>query len=559
MSKNKGSWIVVIIIIAVGLFFLYKPLEERTKVNFDEMSRAEQQNFLINANSGLNQPSLFSAWGKKRNCESYSDGMHQITSTSQNINCQGLLQFYNSNYKPTKEWGRYRDEIKNPSSSNWRVDYNIRNSDVGGWYECYECSYPPCERDSHCRDFGYEECNKYYGSCSKGEGECNKDSDCCDSSECGKDGLDDDEEWTGTRKCSESKNSILGEYLEWDCKAGKCKSDTDWDIWESCQSGYVCDNQKCKKSSDFCNDDDGTDIYKKGTVYDNSGSYKDYCKDNNYVYEYSCKNVKHYKTSYNCEFGCSDGKCKQEEEKCYDSDGGKNIFNKGYVLDKWGKHYDSCSDDKNIREYYCVGQMAATCPSGYICSDGACIISREEPNIVEYKSPRISIQGNNVFGYFYLENKGGDMEKNYLLEMQVVPSGHGAYVAYGNEHYSTPGGSTKTCNPDYRWNVHDTFKLDEDGKIIVNVLARNVDAGTYDVYAVLVDKCWTSSGNTAYPPYERGKLIKTITIKRECNTEADIDCDGIISNVEFDKSVKSWKEGNISNINFDKIIGAWKK
>lgn len=66
---------------------------------------------------------------------------------------------------------------------------------------------------------------------------------------------------------------------------------------------------------------------------------------------------------------------------CSDSDGGQNIFIKGYVsAPNQGPAADSCQSLSIVNEYYCYSINAWTaanirCPDGYLCSDGACTLT----------------------------------------------------------------------------------------------------------------------------------------------------------------------------------------
>ncbi|MFH0737090.1 MAG: Kazal-type serine protease inhibitor family protein [Candidatus Micrarchaeota archaeon] len=64
---------------------------------------------------------------------------------------------------------------------------------------------------------------------------------------------------------------------------------------------------------------------------------------------------------------------------CTDSDGGKDLFTKGSATDAQGSMADVCKDALQVTEAYCTGTKASSetipCPSGYACSDGACIKS----------------------------------------------------------------------------------------------------------------------------------------------------------------------------------------
>jgi len=62
---------------------------------------------------------------------------------------------------------------------------------------------------------------------------------------------------------------------------------------------------------------------------------------------------------------------------CSDSDGGKDLFDKGTATDARRSLSDACEDSLQVREAYCTGDSATDeifpCPRGYACSDGRCV------------------------------------------------------------------------------------------------------------------------------------------------------------------------------------------
>ena len=64
-----------------------------------------------------------------------------------------------------------------------------------------------------------------------------------------------------------------------------------------------------------------------------------------------------------------------KEEKCWDSDGGRNYYEKGVVETSQGKKLeDHCNDDGTLTEKFCSDGDAkaekVVCENS--CSDGAC-------------------------------------------------------------------------------------------------------------------------------------------------------------------------------------------
>ncbi|MEK6882108.1 MAG: hypothetical protein AABY22_21000, partial [Nanoarchaeota archaeon] len=63
---------------------------------------------------------------------------------------------------------------------------------------------------------------------------------------------------------------------------------------------------------------------------------------------------------------------------CTDSDGGKDVYVKGNMIDQNGANKtDFCSDSSKVGEYYCNNNLGSfttlDCPSTGYCSDGACV------------------------------------------------------------------------------------------------------------------------------------------------------------------------------------------
>ncbi len=147
-----------------------------------------------------------------------------------------------------------------------------------------------------------------------------------------------------------------------------------------------CKNGRCievKRGVTCLDSDGGKDYYLKGevkrTVFGREQSeVEDRCigKDVREVY---CDDVELRYTYYNCPNGCKNGAC----IKCTDSDGGKNYYVKGYIINEEGiRSDDECNPgpdttSNTLLEYYCTGNLQEPalgikfeCPYG--CKDGAC-------------------------------------------------------------------------------------------------------------------------------------------------------------------------------------------
>src|SRR3989338_6180089 len=154
-----------------------------------------------------------------------------------------------------------------------------------------------------------------------------------------------------------------------------------------------------------CTDSDGgVNPFWKGALSDKksiSGSLKqDTCFDRFTVLEYSCEKPEGEKIK--CEFGCSEGTCKESgsrdlsssncydtdsandpyivgsvaspQETCIDSDGGKDYFTQGAVSHPnqvvESVQRDFCIEENVLIEQTCEGTFRVECPKG--CSHGVC-------------------------------------------------------------------------------------------------------------------------------------------------------------------------------------------
>jgi len=129
-------------------------------------------------------------------------------------------------------------------------------------------------------------------------------------------------------------------------------------------------------SCSACNDSESTgDIFAYGEVVYIGITYADACYDETNVIEYYCSEGELVRDVKPCPEGylCSDGICSSSD--CEDSDG-MDVHTKGTVTKGNLTYTDSCSDE-GVVEYYCadgqIASMTTSCPSGYECSDGACV------------------------------------------------------------------------------------------------------------------------------------------------------------------------------------------
>ncbi len=176
-----------------------------------------------------------------------------------------------------------------------------------------------------------------------------------------------------------------------------------------------CNKAVCSTEKPVCTDTDGGKISTtRGTITEprtaDGPQHTDYCQNTNTKqpwYNYDCEGddcpacegelcgIREYfctdpyiTTTYqdiSCPDGCVDGEClftnDLEEGECYDSDNGKNFFEKGTTYDhgEFNPSFDSC-EENILTEYYCIlddrgvdyrKNIIYDCPYG--CEDGKCI------------------------------------------------------------------------------------------------------------------------------------------------------------------------------------------
>ncbi|MFH1638095.1 MAG: excalibur calcium-binding domain-containing protein [Candidatus Woesearchaeota archaeon] len=161
---------------------------------------------------------------------------------------------------------------------------------------------------------------------------------------------------TQTKKCTQGSllkyrcngKSLEEKYQNYDCTYN-------WRYKELCS--YGCEEGKCNPGCEL-------------------GDLEEYrCDDDKLEQKYQWRDCTFtWNTEKYCDYGCENGKCKP----CEDSDGGKDIYTKGYVyVDYRGNSYDECHTNpykEYVWERFCLNGRYESdlieCPNG--CSDGAC-------------------------------------------------------------------------------------------------------------------------------------------------------------------------------------------
>ncbi|MBN1170508.1 hypothetical protein JXA56_05795 [Candidatus Micrarchaeota archaeon] len=134
---------------------------------------------------------------------------------------------------------------------------------------------------------------------------------------------------------------------------------------------------------EHCKDSDGMDFYTKGNVTEFGNIFVDRC-EGNAVKEYYCKDGLAASEIRNCprDFECFDGRCVRAKQKCFDTDGGRDIYNQGIVtIDSLinAEYIDKCVDGNILREYYCWEDELMVedinCGQGYRCLSARCVVN----------------------------------------------------------------------------------------------------------------------------------------------------------------------------------------
>lgn len=177
---------------------------------------------------------------------------------------------------------------------------------------------------------------------------------------------------------------------EYYCKAnGEFESEL-----TSCPIGQKCENGACvfyQNTNLTCLDKDNGKIYDqraKTEGYDDAGVWQD--KEDECVYgqnkvtEWYCDNGKIKSETHDCGTGkqCIYGACVSAQIRCTDSDGGRNIYQKGTLehADASGNRttkVDVCDGQRFVTEYYCTltenyESGRYYCGPTSVCTDGEC-------------------------------------------------------------------------------------------------------------------------------------------------------------------------------------------
>ncbi|MDO8553991.1 MAG: hypothetical protein Q7S22_04240 [Candidatus Micrarchaeota archaeon] len=161
--------------------------------------------------------------------------------------------------------------------------------------------------------------------------------------------------------------------------------------------------------ADYCNGSNAIDIYTEGFVTLANKKFTDHCTSITTLEENYCNESLVQIEKINCPQGyqCYFGKCTPKKNNtCTDSDD-SDLFTKGTVELNGDTKTDSCTGNKNIREYSCKDNLVdgaiSECPEKTNCYDGRCI--RKETTCTDSDGYNIS-----TFGKVTIDDNSGFLD-----------------------------------------------------------------------------------------------------------------------------------------------------
>jgi hypothetical protein len=165
-----------------------------------------------------------------------------------------------------------------------------------------------------------------------------------------------------------------------------------------------------------------------------------------------------------------------------------------------------------------------------------------EPYITEYQPATYSVSGQKITVHVYLQNTGSTLYSDWIVELQPRPVGQYPLVAATTGDYS--------CDPNYPENVAEGYILGA-GERVTLTLETQPTPGTYDLYLLARDKCWSSpppQGNTVTQSLGWGSYKKIGTVTTGAGT--DPQCVSCTAGQQKDCSCdNTWVQCKLCNAN----------
>jgi len=157
-----------------------------------------------------------------------------------------------------------------------------------------------------------------------------------------------------------------------------CQNDTMASINHHCDNGERCQDGACITLEKTCTDTNINDSSLAGTTTLYGGgvvieSDADICVSDNEKTDFLCQNNSIQNQSIQCKSDeyCYKGACLKY---CQDFDSGKDYATGSYVVGRYGRYDDNCTNSTTLKEYYCSkddlpASVIYNCP-GYCYQDG---------------------------------------------------------------------------------------------------------------------------------------------------------------------------------------------
>jgi len=204
-----------------------------------------------------------------------------------------------------------------------------------------------------------------------------------------------------------------------------------------CETGKECRDGACVVAP--CEDSDGgKDTSEAGRTSKGSISQADSCVSATSVKEYFCEGGDIDNEVMQCGSGysCLSGECRQD--RCNDSDGGKDTSQKGTTSYGNRSYTDSCYSNLAVLEYYCASDTVIdderiNCGSGKECFDGKCrnVECAENMTDVDDTDERYEIKGYDDSDELTLYTDNAvEINDKFILELYSVSGNDTTFKLY---------------------------------------------------------------------------------------------------------------------------------